>query len=112
MFQRHTWPWYAHCSMHQLRVILNFVVAGALSAVLLVSWLGPPYIAWDNTPGSGANAMCMCSEQALHGAQWMISYQMRGCAVGAFIGALAGLAFVVTRRKAVPSLPPADAVKK
>lgn len=91
--------------MAQLRVILNFVVAFALLAVLLVSWLGPPYIAWDNTPGSGANAMCLCSEQALHGAQWMISYQMRGCAVGACLGLLAGIAFVTLRRKQ-PTVPP------
>ena len=85
--------------MALLRVVVNFVVAFALLAVLGVSWAGPGYISWDNTPGSGTAAMCLCSSQALQGAQRMISYQMTGCAVGAVLGAIAGIAFVVVRRK-------------
>ncbi len=87
--------------MAQLRVVLTFVVAFALLAVLLVSWAGPSYISWDNTPGSGTAAMCLCSSQALQGAQKMISYQMTGCAVGAVLGAILGITFVVLRRKKV-----------
>jgi hypothetical protein len=87
--------------MAQVRVVLNFVVAFALLAVLGVSWAGPGYISWDNTPGSGSAAMCLCSTQALQGAQKMISYQMTGCAVGAVLGAIAGIAFVIIRRKKV-----------
>lgn len=87
--------------MAQLRVVLTFVVAFALLAVLLVSWAGPGYISWDNTPGSGTAAMCLCSTQALQGAQKMISYQMRGCAVGAALGAIVGITVVVLRRKKV-----------
>ena len=87
--------------MAQLRVVLTFVVAFALSAVLLVSWAGPSYISWDNTPGSGTAAMCLCSSQALQGAQKMISYQMTGCAVGAALGAILGITVVVLRRKKV-----------
>lgn len=87
--------------MAHLRVVATFIVAFALLAVLGVSWAGPGYISWDNTPGSGTAAMCLCSTQALQGAQMMISYQMRGCAVGAVLGAIAGIAFVVIRRKKV-----------
>ena len=87
--------------MAQLRVVLTFVVAFALLAVLLVSWAGPSYISWDNTPGSGTAAMCLCSSQALQGAQKMISYQMTGCAVGAVLGAILGITVVVLRRKKV-----------
>ncbi len=87
--------------MAQLRVVLTFVVAFALLAVLLVSWAGPSYISWDNTPGSGTAAMCLCSSQALQGAQKMISYQMTGCAVGAALGAILGITVVVLRRKKV-----------
>lgn len=88
--------------MAQLRVVATFIVAFALLAVLVVSWAGPGYISWDNTPGSGTAAMCLCSTQALQGAQRMISFQMTGCAVGAVVGAIAGIAFVVIRRKKVP----------
>ena len=87
--------------MAQLRVVLTFVVAFALLAVLLVSWAGPSYISWDNTPGSGTAAMCLCSSQALQGAQKMISYQMTGCGVGAALGAILGITVVVLRRKKV-----------
>ena len=89
--------------MAQVRVVLNFVVAFALMAVLGVSWAGPGYISWDNTPGSGTAAMCLCSTQALQGAQRMISYQMRGCMVGAILGMIAGIAFVVIRRNKTPA---------
>lgn len=80
---------------------MTFVVAFALLAVLLVSWAGPSYISWDNTPGSGTAAMCLCSSQALQGAQKMISYQMTGCAVGAALGAILGITVVALRRKKV-----------
>lgn len=89
--------------MAQVRVVLNFVVAFALIAVLGVSWAGPGYISWDNTPGSGTAAMCLCSTQALQGAQRMISYQMTGCMVGAILGMIAGIAFVVIRKKKAPA---------
>ena len=92
--------------MAHVRAVLNFVVAGALFAVLVASWVGPRFIAWDNTPGSGVDAMCLCSQQALQGAQWMIAYQMRGCAIGAGLGLVAGVAFVILRRKRAAALPP------
>jgi hypothetical protein len=85
--------------MAHLRVVATFIVAFALLAVLLVSWQGPRFIAWDNSVGYGITAQCICSETALLGAKYIISYQMRGCAVGAVLGAIAGIAFVVIRRK-------------
>lgn len=89
--------------MAQLRVVLSVIVAFALLAVLVVSWFGPRYISWDNTPGSGTAAMCLCSTQALQGAEKMISYQMTGCAAGAALGAILGIAFVIIRRKKAPA---------
>jgi hypothetical protein len=85
--------------MALVRVVLNFMVAGALAGVLLVSLVGPKYIAWDNTPGSGASAMCICQEVARQGADRIVSYQMTGCAAGAVVGALLGGAFLFMRRK-------------
>lgn len=85
--------------MGQVRVLLNFIVAFALGAVLLSSWLGPMYIRWDNTLGSGKDGMCICSEQALLGAQTLIAYQMRGTAIGAAIGLAAGIGYLAWRRK-------------
>ena len=89
--------------MATLRLLLNFMVGGALLGVLMVSLVGPKYIAWDNTPGSGANAMCICSEVALQGAQRMISYQMTGCAVGAALGLGLGGLYLFMKRKAAQS---------
>lgn len=85
--------------MAQLRVVLNFIVAFALGAVLLSSWLGPKYIAWDNTLGSGKDGMCICSQQALMGAQTLVAYQMTGTGIGAAIGLAAGIGYVAWRRK-------------
>jgi hypothetical protein len=93
--------------MALIRVVLNFMVAGALAGVLLVSLVGPKYIAWDNTPGSGASAMCLCQEVARQGADRIISYQMSGCAGGAVLGAVLGGVFVFMRRKSVAATPPA-----
>ena len=88
--------------MARVRVVMNFMVAGALLAVLLVSWAGPKYINWNNTAGSGSGtAMCLCPTQALYGAQQIISYQMTGCAVGAVLGLILGITWVVLRRNKV-----------
>ena len=84
--------------MAQLRTVAMFVVALAFLAVLLVSWAGPGYISWDNTPGSGTAAMCLCSTQALYGAQRMIAYQMGGAAGGGLLGLILGITWVVVRR--------------
>ncbi|MFT3713294.1 MAG: hypothetical protein QM817_37035 [Archangium sp.] len=86
-----------------VRTVLSFIVAGALLAVLAASFFGPKYIAWDNTVGSGASAMCVCQEVALQGAQRMISMQMNWCAIGAILGGIGGGVFVFMRRKAAPA---------
>ena len=93
--------------MAQVRVVLNFIVAFALLAVLLSSWIGPNYIRWDNTLGSGKDGMCICSEQALLGAKTLVSYQMNATLVGAGLGLIAGIAFVIVRRNKQPAAPPA-----
>ena len=85
--------------MAQLRAVLMFMVALAFLAVILVSWAGPGYISWDNTPGSGTAAMCLCSTQALYGAQRLIAYQMYGAAGGAGFGLILGIVYAVMRRK-------------
>lgn len=86
--------------MHFLRTVMNFVVAGALLGVLSVTILGPGYIQWDSSvPGDSADARCLCSERARYGADRIITYQMRGLAVGSGLGLAAGIAFHVIRRK-------------
>lgn len=94
--------------MAKLRAVLSSSVAGALLGILLVSLLGPRYIQWDTTAG-GVNAMCLCAETARSGADRLISYQMTGCAVGAGLGALAGVVFLVLRRKKLPAAAPPPA---
>jgi hypothetical protein len=93
--------------MALVRVLLNFMVAGALLGVLLVSWLGPGFIEWDNKLGSGGVGQCICSDQALLGARYLLAYQMRGCAIGAVSGVIIGAVFLRMRRKSVAATPPA-----
>lgn len=85
--------------MAQFRVVLNFMVAGALMGILFVSLVGPRYIAWDNTAGQGMNAMCLCQDSARQGADRMISFQMTGSGIGTVFGALLGITFVVMMRR-------------
>lgn len=94
-----------------VRFVLNFMVAGALLGVLAVSLVGPKYIAWDNTPGSGTSAMCLCQEVARQGADRIVSYQMTGCATGAVLGLILGGVVATMRRKKVDAVPPAPAAK-
>ena len=81
------------------RLVLNWVVGGALVGVLAVSLAGPKYIAWDNTPGSGTTAMCVCQEVARQGADRIISYQMTGAVAGGITGAAVAVAIFTLRRK-------------
>lgn len=81
-----------------LRAVLNFVVAGALVGILLVTLMGPKLIEWDNTAGQ-ADGMCMCGITAKRGADTLVTYQMRGVAGGALVGAILGAVVMVRRRK-------------
>lgn len=94
--------------MVSLRALLNFVVAGALLGILLVTLVGPNYIAWDNTAGA-ASAMCLCGETARLGANTLITYQMRGVAAGALVGAIIGAIFLIKRGKKKKAVEPAAA---
>lgn len=84
--------------MNFLRAVLNFVVAGALLGVLGTTLVFPRYMAWDNTPGQG-KALCDCAETTRQTADRLVSAQLTGCAVGAVVGAIGGIAFAVVRRK-------------
>lgn len=92
--------------MAVLRAVLNFVVAGALVGILTVTLVGPKLITWDNTAGNG-DGMCMCGIAAGRGADTLITYQMRGVAGGALLGAIAGAVILLQRRKKVASTPAA-----
>jgi hypothetical protein len=95
--------------MVSLRALLNFIVAGALVGILVVTLVGPNFIAWDNTAGA-ASAMCLCGETARLGANTLITYQMRGVGGGALLGAIAGAVFLMKRKKpAKPAAPEAGA---
>lgn len=84
--------------MHTLRLVMNFVVGFALLGVLATSFFFPRYMAWDNTPGQG-KALCDCAETTRQTADRLVGAQMTGCAVGAGVGAVVGVAFSVVRRK-------------
>lgn len=84
--------------MNFLRAVLNFVVAGALLGVLGTTLVFPRYMAWDNTPGQG-KALCDCAETTRQTADRLVNAQLTGCAVGAGLGAVAGIAFGMVRRK-------------
>lgn len=91
-----------------IRLVMNFVVGGALVGILTVTLVGPKLITWDNTAGTG-DGLCMCGIAAGRGADTLITYQMRGVGVGAVVGGLVGVVVAVQRRRrgAGSTVPPA-----
>lgn len=87
-----------------LRVVMNFVVGGALAGVLITTFAAPKILTWDNTPGMGT-ALCNCTDVTRQTASRLINAQMMGCATGAGIGLLAGIGFRVMRRKKAEAAP-------
>ncbi len=77
--------------MARLRRVFNFVVFGALVGVVATSWLGPKYLAWDNSPTFG-KALCDCAEVTRQTATKLMGFQMTGLGAGAVFGFLAGVA--------------------
>ena len=94
--------------MAYLRVLLNFVVAGALIGGIVTTFSAPSILTWDNTPGMGT-ALCNCADVTRQTASKLINSQLTGCAVGAGLGLIAGIAFKVMRKKKVVA-PPAPTV--
>lgn len=83
--------------MRLVFVVVTFLVSGALAGVLGASYFGPKYIAM----GSGwSNNACLCAETARQGAEMLVAFQMKGLLAGAITGLLAGIGFVVWRKRA------------
>lgn len=98
--------------MKFLRQVLTFIVSGALAGVLLMSAMGPGIVEMRTTAPSGDINTCWCAKTSRQGADMLVAYQMNATAVGAVLGLIAGIAFVVWRRKvagAAPKDPPAAA---
>jgi hypothetical protein len=85
-----------------LRRVMNFMTAGALLGVLLMSAIGPGVIKWDATSGPGVDARCLCAETARQGADRIIAFQMNGLAGGALLGVVVGTLFAFARRGSKP----------
>lgn len=84
--------------MNFLRLVLNFVVAGALLGIVVATVAGKKFLPWDNTTAQG-KALCDCAETTRQTADRLIAWQLTGGASGAGLGAVAGVAFGVARRK-------------
>ena len=94
-----------------LRVVLNFIVGGALAGVLITTFAAPRYFAWDNTPAFG-KALCDCADVTRQTAGRLIDAQMMGCAIGAGVGLVAAIAYRMLRKKkneTTSATPPATA---
>ena len=84
-----------------LRFVSTFAVAGALLAIVAVSFAAPMYFGWDNTPAFG-KALCDCADTTRQTAERLVHAQLLGGAVGAVLGAIAGTAVGLRRRKSAP----------
>lgn len=87
------------------RTILNFVVAGALLGALAVTLIGPSYIQWDSTSGSGTDPRCLCAETARQGADRIIDLQVKGVATGSALGIVVGIAVARRKKRVAPAAP-------
>lgn len=96
--------------MKFLRQVLTFIVSGALAGVLIMSATGPGLVEMRTTAPSGDINTCWCAKTSRQGADMLVAYQMNATAVGAVLGLIAGIAFVIWRRKAAAkTLPPPPA---
>lgn len=73
-----------------LRKLVTWSFAGALAGVFTVSAFAPDIAAWFNTPGVG-NALCDCATTTSRVASQVVSAQLIGAAVGAFVFLLIGI---------------------
>lgn len=99
--------------MKFLRQVLTFIVSGALAGVLIMSATGPGLVELRTTAPSGDINTCWCAKTSRQGADMLVAYQMNATAVGASLGLIAGIAFVIWRRKVAKTagkdLPPPPA---
>jgi hypothetical protein len=85
--------------MATLKTLLTFMLLGALVGLLGASWLGPRWIAWNNTATLATTTQCNLPEVVERVTSELLYYQSLGAAVGA--GAFLVLGAVVVRRRAV-----------
>lgn len=93
--------------MATLKTLLTFMLVGALLGLLGASWVGPSFLAWNNTADLATTTQCNLPEVVERVTARLLYYQ----AVGAAVGAVAFLALgaVVVRRRAVARRTPGPA---
>lgn len=74
-----------------------WVLAGALLGVGIASFIVPPMVSWYMTPGGVANGAAMV--QIPDTIRYATTFLLKGQAIGAGIGAVAGLLLAVALRK-------------
>ncbi|HEX8434992.1 hypothetical protein [Archangium sp.] len=86
--------------MATLKTLLTFMLAGAFLGLATASWLGPKWLAWDNSPRyQSAQVLCDLPEITRKVAADLLHYQLVGTLVGTGSFLVLGIFFVVWRNK-------------
>jgi hypothetical protein len=95
-----------------MKMVVIFVLAGALVGVLVASWVVPPALAWYTSPGGlprGAEvqAVVQISEVIRYSTSRLLRGQLIGGGIGAVLGLVCGMFFGVrSRQSTTPSSVP------
>ncbi len=80
--------------MKLVRQLLTFVVSGGLLGVLIGSLIGPKAISIGES-----DVTCRYADTLRQGAERLVALQMKGLAIGAAVGLIAGISWAVGRRR-------------
>lgn len=83
--------------MNTLKTLLTFLLAGAFVGGALGSWLGPKYIAWDNTATFATQTVCDLPTVVGQVADKLLRTQLYSALAGALVFLVFGIFFVRAR---------------
>jgi hypothetical protein len=93
--------------MATVKTLALFLFVGATIGILLVSFIAPGIIKWDNTPAMG-QALCNCTECTDKTASRLLTAQAEGALGGGLVFLVIGIVWEVQQRKKKPAAPAAS----
>jgi hypothetical protein len=92
--------------MATVKTLALFLLVGAAVGLVLVSFIAPGIIKWDNTPAMG-QALCNCTECTDKTASRLLTAQAEGALGGGVLFLVFGIVWEVQTRKKKQPAPPA-----
>jgi hypothetical protein len=84
--------------MAGMKTLFAWMLSGAITGVVVSTFLARGFLTWYNTPGGTAQALCNCTDVVRATAESLVDAQLIGGMVGSVLFLIVGILIMNARR--------------